>query len=383
MGTIRSHLRRDGTTGYTAQVRRKKKGKTIFNRTATFNTRKEAAGWIRFVEAHIKAPEQLEALLQKQASKSLAEVIRLYTDSLGENVGRSKLQCLSTLTRFDFADNDVTSLTAAQFVEFAKALAKGVQPNPLDPEKIEKNYYALKPRSPATVSAYMSYLGVVLKFAGPLVDLELPEAELIRAREACAHYGIIGASNERKRRPTLEELNKLMAYFVAYSEADPRAVPMHMLVLAAIFLTYRQAEHTRLLWEDIRQAVEDSDATIRIRDLKHPRKKKGNDVDVRLRPEGLAVVCAMPQVNERVFPYHPDTISRRWTEACKVLGIEDLHFHDLRHEGISRLFEMGLGIPEVASQTGHKSWATLQRYAQLKKTGDKYQGWPWLKLIGL
>ena len=74
MGTIRSHRRQDGTTGYTAQHHQKQQGKTIFNRTATFNTHREAAGWSKFVEAHINAPDQLVALLQKQASKSLAEV---------------------------------------------------------------------------------------------------------------------------------------------------------------------------------------------------------------------------------------------------------------------------------------------------------------------
>ena len=85
-----------------------------------------------------------------------------------------------------------------------------------------------------------------------------------------------------------------------------------------------------------------------IRDMKHPRKKVGNNVSVQVRAEGLAVIRAMPHNDERIFPYHPDTVSRRFTEACKILGIEDLHFHDLRHDGISRLFEMGLQIPEVA-----------------------------------
>jgi hypothetical protein len=40
-----------------------------------------------------------------------------------------------------------------------------------------------------------------------------------------------------------------------------------------------------------------------------------------------------------------------------------LHFHDLRHEGISRLFEMGRTIPQAASVSGHRSWASLQRYS--------------------
>lgn len=39
----------------------------------------------------------------------------------------------------------------------------------------------------------------------------------------------------------------------------------------------------------------------------------------------------------------------------------NLRFHDLRHEGASRFFELGLNVMEVASITGHKSLQMLQR----------------------
>jgi Phage integrase family len=46
--------------------------------------------------------------------------------------------------------------------------------------------------------------------------------------------------------------------------------------------------------------------------------------------------------------------------------IDGLHFHDLRHEGASRLFEAGLSIEQVALVTGHKDWKMLRRYANLR-----------------
>jgi hypothetical protein len=52
--------------------------------------------------------------------------------------------------------------------------------------------------------------------------------------------------------------------------------------------------------------------------------------------------------------------------ACTALGIINLHFHDMRHEATSRLFEAGLTIPEVALATGHKDWKQLARYANLR-----------------
>ena len=52
--------------------------------------------------------------------------------------------------------------------------------------------------------------------------------------------------------------------------------------------------------------------------------------------------------------------------AIPWAGIEDLRFHDLRHEATTRLFEKGLNIMEVASITGHKDLRMLRRYTHLK-----------------
>jgi integrase len=52
--------------------------------------------------------------------------------------------------------------------------------------------------------------------------------------------------------------------------------------------------------------------------------------------------------------------------AIRWAGIEDLRFHDLRHEATTRLFEKGLNIMEVASITGHKDLRMLRRYTHLK-----------------
>lgn len=53
-------------------------------------------------------------------------------------------------------------------------------------------------------------------------------------------------------------------------------------------------------------------------------------------------------------------------EACVDLEIVDLHFHDLRHHGISLMFEHGYDIHQVSIVSGHKNWAHLKRYTQIK-----------------
>ncbi len=58
---------------------------------------------------------------------------------------------------------------------------------------------------------------------------------------------------------------------------------------------------------------------------------------------------------------------QRWlTSGGMVTGIDDLHFHDLRHEATSRFFEKGLNPVEVATITGHKDTRMLMRYTHLR-----------------
>ena len=64
-----------------------------------------------------------------------------------------------------------------------------------------------------------------------------------------------------------------------------------------------------------------------------------------------------------------------------MVGVKDLHFHDLRHEGVSRLFEMDWDIPRVSSVSGHRDWNSLRRYTHLRGRGDRYMKWCWLERI--
>jgi len=62
-----------------------------------------------------------------------------------------------------------------------------------------------------------------------------------------------------------------------------------------------------------------------------------------------------PAAKDRIFPYKPDSIGTAFRRACLTLGIVDLHFHDLRHEATSRLFEQGYSIEQVATVTCMKA----------------------------
>ena len=62
----------------------------------------------------------------------------------------------------------------------------------------------------------------------------------------------------------------------------------------------------------------------------------------------------------------PYNFNKIWSGIKRDLGMEDLRFHDLRHEAVSRLVEGGLSDQEVASISGHKSMQMLRRYTHLR-----------------
>ena len=196
------------------------------------------------------------------------------------------------------------------------------------------------------------------------------------------HLAVVSKSKQRERRPTLEELDQLLEYFGVARHKRKDSIPMQHLMVYALFSTRRQEEITRQVFEDLDEAR----STLWVRDMKHPGEKEGNDVRTTLPPEALALVLQRRQTPDQkglIWPYHAGSISKRFTDACAVLGIEDLHFHDLRHEGVSRLFEMDRTIPQVAAVSGHRSWTSLKRYTHLHHVGDKYAGWPWLAKLGI
>lgn len=74
-----------------------------------------------------------------------------------------------------------------------------------------------------------------------------------------------------------------------------------------------------------------------------------------------------PDHDGRLFPMEPNSLSQAFRRACQRAGFDNLHFHDLRHEAITRFFEMGLNIPEVASISGHRDYKMLERYTHISK----------------
>lgn len=347
MGSIIARKRKDGSTAYLAQIVMKHGGVITHRENKTFPGRREAAGWIARREA------ELESLGGQQEDPRLSDVIERYTSESLAKIGRTKAQVLRAVCRTPLGAMRCSRITSADIVDFARRLGAGV--------------------APQTVHNYLSHLASVFAIARPAWGYPLDRQAALDAMAVCKRMGFTSRSRERDRRPTVDELDRLLAHFTASRARRADSNPMADIVLFALFSTRRQEEITRITWADL--DVEHS--RVLVRDMKHPGEKIGNDQWVDLPPEALAVALRQPRSGPRIFAASTDAIGAAFTRACRLLGIEDLHFHDLRHDGVSRLFELGRSIPHVAAVSGHRSWQSLKRYTHLRQRGDKYDGWAW------
>lgn len=103
---------------------------------------------------------------------------------------------------------------------------------------------------------------------------------------------------------------------------------------------------------------------------KLPDTKNGEDRTIPLSSIAVSTLQSLPRhIHGRVFWRWAasDSFSKLWKRVCKRAGVEDFKFHDLRHEAVSRLFELGtLNTMDVAAISGHKTLTMLKRYTHLK-----------------
>ncbi|HEY5797696.1 MAG TPA: site-specific integrase [Bosea sp. (in: a-proteobacteria)] len=354
MGTIVERRRKTGATAYLAKISITRAGVT-HRENKTFDRRPAASAWIARREGELRQPGAIEAA--GPAGATLGDIIDRYNKESARTPGRSKAQALRTLRDQEIAERPCSEITSQDIVALARTLQEG--------------------RKPQTVAGYLSHLATVIRLARPAWGYPIDRRVMDDAFAAARNLGLVEKADERTRRPTMDELDRLMTHFEERHERSRWSLPMHKIIPFAIFSARRQEEITLLRWDDVDWA----NKRVLVRDMKDPRRKAGNNIWCELSPEAMAIMRSMLKRDEQIFPYHPTVVSRAFTKACQALDIEDLHFHDLRHDGVSRLFEMGKTIPQVAAMSAHKSWANLRRYTHLSQAGDKYAGWKWFDLV--
>lgn len=325
------------------QVRRKQS-----YASETFLRHEDARKWATATERRIDLGEA--PLKRTKVDPTIfAHLIDLHLDDMrevGKALRRSKRFTLNAL-KVKLGKVKIKDLTRERLIQFGKERAK-------------------EGAGPVTLSADLGYLKLVLTHAAAVhgIDIRIEPVDL--ARVALKRLGLIGKSRQRDRRPTADEIKRLLDYF---DHNRYLQIPMGRIVRFAIASAMRQEEICRIRWSE----VDVQRRVVLVHDRKDPREKDGNDQWVPLLDlagfDALRLIRLQRKHWSRgdiVFPYNSRSVGTAFRRACKALKIRNLHFHDLRHEATSRLFEAGLRIEEVALVTGHRDWKMLKRYTHLR-----------------
>lgn len=154
-------------------------------------------------------------------------------------------------------------------------------------------------------------------------------------------------SRKRERRLSPDEEKALFGHL-----GGPYMAPLASL---AIETAMRRGELLALTWADLNLMT----GVARLHDTKNSEPR-----EVPLSKWAIEILKALPRqlgAGTPVFPITQDFVSHEFRQACKSAGIANLHFHDLRHEAVSRICEK-LPMHEAMRVTGHKTPSMLMRY---------------------
>ncbi len=135
---------------------------------------------------------------------------------------------------------------------------------------------------------------------------------------------------------------------------------MSLIIVWAIETAMRRSEIALMRWERVNREA---------RTLWIPEEEDKNGLGraVPLSARALAILDSLPQKSQRrVWTMGPSAITRAFGRIAERAGIDEMTFHDLRHEVASRLFEKGLNQMEASVVTGHKTLQMLKRYTHLR-----------------
>ncbi|MFC4705871.1 site-specific integrase, partial [Paraburkholderia caffeinitolerans] len=302
----------------------------------TFDKKAQAVAWATKAEDEIRSGGFADA--RALADFTIPSLVTRYEEEFGP-FRKSKRGALKMLRRH-MKNDSLASLDDVSMIAYAKrrnAMGAGG----------------------VTIGLELNYLSGLLTVARTVWKIPFRAQPVREARPALKMLGLLSKSKERDRRPTSEEIEALCRHFDGKAR---QVIPMSDIIRFAVATAMRASEITSLLWDDL----DSENRTIVIRDRKHPEEKIGNNQTVPLLGEAFEIASRQPRRGPFVFPYNAHSFSSIFPRACGELKIVDLRFHDLRHEGVSRLFEQGYRIEQVALVSGHRDWKMLRRYTQVR-----------------
>ena len=321
-------FRKRGPYQWQAQVRRQGHPP----QTKTFETKAAAEAWARATECEI---DQGVFVSRAEAeSTTLGELLNRYLTEITPSKKGAEPESarIRSLLRHPLADRYLASIRGVDMARYRDERLKKVVP-----ATVKRDLVILSHLFEVARKEWGLYV------QNPVRDIKVPRHSKARDRRLQTGSGGAGGEERRLLNACLEARN---AYLLP-------------IVRLALETAMRQGELVGLRWEHV-------DLTRRIAHL--PDTKNGEPRTVPLSSAAVDILRALPRgLHGQVFPgLTPEAVKRAFARATRRAGIEDLRFHDLRHEATTRLFERGLNIMEVATITGHKDLRMLRRYTHLK-----------------
>jgi integrase len=313
-------IRKRGSS-WQAQVRRE--GYPPLSKS--FASKADAAAWARDQERAIDRAE-LPTTVRELKGVTVGDLLRRYSETVTptkRGAGPEQYR-INTLLSHSLAQVALNKLSPAAIARYRDDRLKLVQSGAVRRElTIVQHCFEVAKRE----------WGLPIP-ANPVRQIATPEAQ-----------------KPRERRLEDDESNILA------SAALASAWYLRPLIVLAIETGMRRGELLSIRWKDVDQTTR----TIRI--LKT---KNGHSRTVPLTPKAVEILASLEKKDERVLPVTPNAVRLAWERLRKRAGIVDLRLHDLRHEAVSRFFEYGLTVPEVALISGHRDPRMLSRYTHLR-----------------
>jgi integrase len=298
------------------QVQVRRKGQTV---SKTFGQRTDAQRWANEIETEAdrygltKDRKVLEGL-------TVADLLVRFRDDVVPNRrgGTVETIVIDAFLRQPLAQIRLSGLTCESFASYRDERLKAVRPG--------------------TIIRELGLIQHIFEVARSEWSIPLPFNPVKAIRKP-------KADRPRERRISSDEWERLLQAVAA--SRNPLFWP---LIRFAVETGMRRGELLNAQWKEINWSVN----TLLI-----PMTKNGEPRTIPLSTEAREILTELRSdgdrsSNELIFGLSAVAVALGWKRLTKRAGIADLHFHDLRHEAISRFFERGLSIPEVALISGHK-----------------------------
>ncbi len=318
---------------YQWQAKIRKKGHQTLSKT--FFYRADAKAWARDIESEMDKGVYMSRA--EAESTTLSEAIERYIyEYIMSRLAHPSPEVyrIRALQKRDWSDRFLSTFRGKDIADFIKAREH-------------------EGKSANTIRLELALLSNLFEVAASDWGMESLHNPVKRARKPKLPSG-------RKRRLKGDEEEKLL-------KASSRK--FRPVFLFALETAMRRGEISSLRWENV---------NLKKRFVYLPETKNHEPRSVPLSPAAISILKSLPRhISGSVFEMSEDAITRNMMRARRKAKVEDLRFHDLRHEAISRMFEnTDLDAMEIKTISGHKTLAMLTRYSHLRthRLADRLAG---------